>query len=298
MKKFVKSIFLILIGAWLIIEICNFGYGFFYEESRMTNYDNPEFDEMPEMLTYVNVGSSHGAQSFRYAVLGDEIYSQAFNFGMGAQSYVYDYRLLQCYEESINAKGGVLLVPISIFSLYVDEQRAVDYSSKILRYYPILDYRYIEGGNYVDYILYRYIYMRYPILKLADKQINTIFFYQNERIEFEDGRMQYDENGNPIIVKKNCEALCQIIEFGEEHNMRVVLVTTPVQEEYYATYGEQFLEKFHADVEAFVQEHQVEYWNYENLYFDREEYFTDSNHLNEEGASRFTELVFDRLRSE
>lgn len=295
MKKFLWSIGLIAAGALALVIIANCIYSAVYEEPRLTAYDNPEFDEMPETLTYVNIGSSHGGQSFRYAPLGEEIYSQAFNFGMGGQSYIYDYHFLKCYEDRINEEGGVLIVPISIFSLYVDEQLASDYASKILRYYPILDYEYIEGGNRTDYILYKYIYPALPIIKAADKHIDTIFYLQNENAEFEDNRTQYDENGYPMIVQKNYDALLDIIELGRTHHMRVVLITTPVQQEFYESYGEKYVEKFHSDVEKLLEELQAEYWNLEDLYNHEESYFTDSNHLNEEGASAFTQYVFDSI---
>ena len=295
MKKFLWSICLIAAGALGVVMISNCIYSAFYEKPRLTAYDNPEFEQMPEVLTYVNVGSSHGGQSFRYAPLGEEIYSQAFNFGMGGQSYIYDYRFLQCYEDRINEEGGVLIVPISIFSLYVDEQLASDYASKILRYYPILDYQYIEGGNRTDYILYKYIYPALPIIKAADKQIDTIFYLQNENAEFEDSRTQYDENGVPMIVQKNYDALLEIIELGCAHQMRVILITTPVQQEFYESYGEKYVEKFHSDVEILTAEISAEYWNFEDLYDHEENYFTDSNHLNEEGAAAFTQFVFEKI---
>lgn len=295
MKKFLWSICLIAAGALALVSIANCVYIAVYEKPRLTAYDNPEFDEMPETLTYVNIGSSHGGQSFRYAPLGEEIYSQAFNFGMGGQSYIYDYHFLKCYEDRINEEGGVLIVPISIFSLYVDEQLASDYASKILRYYPILDYEYIEGANRTDFILYKYIYPALPIIKAADKQIDTIFYLRSDNIEFEDGRMQFDESGYPVIVQKNYDALLEIIEFGRAHHMRVVLITTPVQQEFYESYGEKYVEKFHSDMERIVEELQAEYWNYENLYEQQESYFTDSNHLNEEGAAAFTQYVFDSI---
>lgn len=282
-------------GAVCFVLAANYGYSFFYDEPRLTAYDNPEFAKMPEILTYVNVGSSHGGQSFRYAPLGEAVYGQAFNFGMGGQSYLYDYHFLECYENRINDEGGVLIVPISIFSLYVDEQRASDYASKILRYYPILDYGYIEGANRTDYVLYKYVYPNLPLLKLADKQIDTIFYLRNENVEFEDSRSQYDEKGCPILVEKNLDALIAIIEFGRRHHMRVLLITTPVQEEFYESYGESYVETFHSDVGRLVEELQVEYWNYEDLYHDEKSYFTDSNHLNEDGAAAFTQLVFDRI---
>lgn len=298
MKRFLCRICLVLAGAVILVIGADSVYRLFYKETELTAYDNHGFGEMPETLTYVNVGSSHGGQSFRYASLGEEIYSQSFNFGMGGQSFTYDYSFLKCYENRINDEGGVLFIPISIFSLYVDEQCASDYASKILRYYPILDYQYIEGGNRTDYILYRYIYPNFRIIKAADKQIDTIFYLQNENIEFEDGRTQYDENGFPVLVKKNYDALLQIIEFGHTHHMRVVLVTTPVQEVYYESYGEKYVERFHADVAALIQDVQIEYWNYEDLYDGEESYFTDSNHLNEQGATEFTKLVFGRIFSQ
>lgn len=298
MKKFLIHICLILLGALFLVKGADFIYGLFYKEPGLTVYGNPGFDEMPETLTYVTVGSSHGELSFRYASLGEEIYSQSFNFGLGAQSFTYDYYFLKCYENRINNEGGVLFIPISIFSLYVDEQRASDYASKILRYYPILDYQYIEGGNRTDYILYKYIYPNFPIIKAADKHIDTIFYLQNENIEFEDGRTQYDEDGFPVLVKKNYDALLQIIEFGHTHHMRVVLVTTPVQEAYYEPYGEKYVERFHSDVAALVQDVQVEYWDYEDLYYDKENFFIDLNHLNEQGATEFTKLVYGRIFSQ
>lgn len=298
MKKFLLHISLIIAGAVILVMGANYVYGLFYEEPGLTAYDNPEFDEMPETLTYVNVGSSHGERSFRYASLGEEIYSQAFNFGMSSQSYTYDYNLLKNYEDRINDEGGVLIIPISVFSLYADEQHASGYDSKILRYYPILDYQYIEGGNRTDQILYRYVYSNCLLLQAADKQIDRIFYLRNDNIEFEDGRTQYDENGYPILVEKNYNALLAMIEFGRLHHMRVLLITTPVQEAYYESYGEKHVGRFHSDVEAFVRDTQVEYWNYEDLYLDEKQYFYDSHHLNEEGASAFTVLVFNRIFSQ
>lgn len=298
MIKLLKNICFIIMISILSVVILNACFQSEIMVDPFATYDNPEIEEMPETIKYVNFGTSHGQRSFKYSVMGDDVYKQSFNFGTTSQSLVYDYMWASQFERHFNAEGGVAFLTVSYFTLYQDEMKDASFSSKNQRYYRHLDREHIREWNLKDAVFYGYIYEKLPILRYVDREIGNIFYFDNDWMpeELKEQQAAFDKQAVPEVVPDNVQALNKLIELLQKHEYRVILVTTPVQEQFREEYGKNFLEKFYKDINEIAEDNGIEYWNYEKLFDEKPELFIDTHHLSETGAEEFTKIVLEQIK--
>lgn len=297
MKKLFRNLCCIVLLSAIVLILCNECFKSHITIERFAKYDNPEIEDMPKSIKYVNFGSSHGQHSFKYSVMGDEIYNQSFNFGTTSQSLVYDYLLASMFEGCFNTEEGVAFLTVSYFSLYQDEMEDSSFSTKNQRYYRYLDREHMRDWNLKDALFYGYIYDKLPILKYADREIGNIFYFDNDWMseELKEQQSTFDKQAVPEAVLDNEQALENLIKLLQKHGYRVILVTTPVKDEFRSEYSKEFLDKYYDDINNIVIRNDIEYWNFENLFDDSKDLFIDTHHLSEEGAELFTQMVFQYL---
>lgn len=294
MKKFISKIVLIFIIAFSLLIAMNYIFIKNVKGDTLAAFDNLEFDQIPETIKYVTMGSSHGQRSIKYSVMGNAVYNSAFNFGMSSQSLVYDYNWVKEYKDHFVDEGGVAFLPVSYFSLYKNELLESDFEKKNYRYYPYLSKENMREWDLVDSLLYGKIYPEFPILQYADKQIGTIFYLDNDWLpdEVKNKRSTFDKKKEPKIINENMQSLENLIKFFKSKNYKVVLLTTPLKEEAKKDYSDLFLQKYYNDMKEIADKYKVDYYNCEN-WLKGEQYFIDPQHLSEEGAEKFTQILFE-----
>lgn len=101
-------------------------------------YIDPEYNSMNvhENVQICNFGSSHGQCSFNYKDFKAKYVCS--NFGMNSQSLLYDYRILQNYQNKLQPEAKVFIV-VSYFSFFGSpEAEGKDFLSRNKRYYKFL----------------------------------------------------------------------------------------------------------------------------------------------------------------
>lgn len=290
MRKFMIRISLTVLGAMCLVIAAD---GFYRKVNPIDMdipYDNLGCENMPDTITYVNTGSSHGQLSFRYSVMGQEVYSEAFNFGRTSQSLVYDKMWIDYYSKHFDSNQGVAFLTVSYFSLYEDETKEDNFTSKNQRYYPYLDREHMRLWNWKDSLLYGHLYYRLPILKMAEQEIGEIFVKPDEG----QGIVK-DTISIPTVNSINQKALEWMIDFFQSNNYRVVLVTTPVRPDYIEQYSQEYIEQFYSDLHDIQDKYCIEYIDASNWYEKRMDLFIDEHHLSEEGAADFTKRIFRQM---
>ena len=82
----------------------------------------------------------------------------------------------------------------------------------------------------------------------------------------------------------------RILAFARANGLKVVLMTTPWNEDQRAEVGEKALAPFTATVRAYAEEKDLEYLDFLRRPFPEESWF-DGVHLNAKGAGEFTRLL-------
>lgn len=92
------------------------------------------------------------------------------------------------------------------------------------------------------------------------------------------------------------EYLEKIISFCKEHDIKVILLNTPVHELYYKQIPEKYMSHYYSYMKELEKNDNVTLYDYYN-YKLPDEYFGDGNHLNRTGASVFTPMIMNRINS-
>lgn len=107
---------------------------------------------MPYGIQIANTRFSHGKMVYDYSDYNEK----TFNFAMTSQSLEYDVRLIEYYIDYFT-KDSVLLITVSYFSLWDDELTDLSFDSKNLRYFAVLDRKYMRfNRESPDHCLQKY----------------------------------------------------------------------------------------------------------------------------------------------
>lgn len=253
-----------------------------------------------------NIGSSHGAYDFVYDDLEARGY-YCFNYGNTSQTYNYDYALLQEYGGYL-LPGSVLFIPVSYFSFNNEAVNESELQALSVKYYHCL-----SPENIPDYDLFTDIVTtRLPILSAGedllklfpDLNLSIIAHAAEGQIDTEEfarrAKERYDRhfgNKEEYFLPERTEELYDIIEYCKEEEIVPVLITTPFSKYYYELIPDSFLQEFQDVVTSIATDTGVNYYDYSHdpRFYENLVFFSDSDHLNEEGAAFFMQVLMQEI---
>lgn len=254
-----------------------------------------------------NLGSSHGAYDFNYDAIRDKGYI-CFNFANTSQSYDYDYAILQAYGQYM-VKKSVLFIPVSYFSFNNEVVSDSERQAMSIRYYHFLPPQYIPDYDpYVDLVTHKMPVLSAgeDILKLLpDLNLSLTAQAADDGVDAEEFARRAQErysrhfdNKEEYFLPERIDELYAIIGYCKEHEITPVLITTPFSRYYRDLVSEEFLQEFDRTVTRIAADTDVSYYDYSNdeRFRDHLEYFSDSDHLNEQGAVYFMEILRDEIK--
>lgn len=292
--------------AILLIFLINKPYRKIDDEKYMDLWDLQTLGIFIDDVKIANVGSSHGAYDFTYDELTEEGYS-CFNFGNVSQTYQYDLALLKEYGSHLE-KGCVLFIPVSYFSFNNETVNETEAQALSVKYYHCL-----SPKNIPDYNLFTDIVTnRLPVLSagedllklLPDLNLSLIVFAQEDGIdeaEFADRAAQrfdrHFNNKETYFLPEREEQLLSLINYCKEHEITPVLITTPFSSYYNGLVPNSFLYDFYSTIDRVSTDTGVNYYDYshDERFYDNLSYFSDSDHLNEEGSAYFMEILEEEI---
>lgn len=312
MKKFVLKLCIFTFIIILLLFAINTGYtntNSYY--NLLVSREVARFEYIPDTISIANLGSSHGLYGFNY----DEInVDSCFNFSMCSQDFVYDYNMLDYYQERFES-GAIVFLPISYFSLYgANIEKAANFENSNLRYYHILDYKHIFNADLEYYIKNRYspiLLTDYTLLYnsiITDVETDSpwpnrtsnagdIKNLEERAVVAHDRHYKADD---PTINGQKSDALEDILNYCAEKNLQAVIVTTPYLECYTSLFSDEFLKNFNDDVKYYSDKYNVPYLDYshDEQFSNNLELFYDPDHLNVYGGRAFTSTILNDCKSQ
>lgn len=259
-----------------------------------------------ESIQIANVGSSHGAYNFLYDDISEKEYS-CFNFANASQSYDYDLAVLKEFQGHLQ-EGGVLFIPISYFSFNSEVINSEEAEALSVRYYHCL-----SPENIPDYDLYvDIITHKLPILSAGEDilellpDLNIVLTAHAADNGTDEGKIakqaqerysRHFDNKEEYFMPERIDELYEIIDFCKERNITPVLITTPFTKNYIDLVPQDFLEEFYATIHQIANDTNISYYDYshDSRFYDNLEPFSDSDHLTEDGALYFTDILWDEV---
>lgn len=290
-------------AALLLLLLINYRYKQVwdnpYTDTQKFNYMNSIYNN----IQIANIGSSHGEYGFYYEELTKELGYECFNFAMASQTYNYDYAILSMYKDHF-ADNSILFIPVSYFSFNDEVINDTERQSLSAKYYSFLSPKYIPDYDpYVD-IVTHYL----PVLS-ADEDIIKILpklslkasaaeagnvpdsevFYEKALNRFQ----RHFDNKEKKFMDERIDNLYDIINFCKESGITPVMITTPYTDFYSDMVAEEFESEFYHIIYKVSEQTGVPYYNYseDKRFTEHLEYFSDADHLNNEGASLFMNII-------
>lgn len=315
-------------AAVLLLFVLNKSYRKYDDEKYNDMCSLWTLGKQTDHVRLANVGSSHGAYDFVYDSFTQDGIS-CFNFGHTSQTYEYDLALLAEYGHYME-KGCVLFIPVSYFSFNNETVNDTEAQALSVKYYHFL-----SPKNVPRYDLFTDIVTnRLPILSAgkdlvrllpktslsltafaaeeddAPPEPNTIpgadassdtepdaaavtEFAQRAAMRFD----RHFNNKETYFLPEREEQLYAIIDYCKEHELTPVLITTPFSRYYNDPVPEDFLDRFYGTINRIASDTGVNYYDYshDDRFSENLIYFSDSDHLNAEGAHYFMELLAEEV---
>lgn len=311
-------------AAVLLLFLLNIPYREIDDEKYMDMWNLRMLGNQINEVEIANVGSSHGAYDFTYDELTEEGFS-CFNFGSVSQTYQYDLALLQEYGKHLD-EDCVLFIPVSYFSFNNETVNETEAQALSVKYYHCL-----SPKNIPDYDLYTDIVTtRLPVLSAGEDLLKLLPGFSpslkvlaaggtpgtegSDGAAAESGKMdesaiaefakraaaRYDRHFNNkenLFLPEREEQLLSLIDYCKKHGLTPVLITTPFSSYYNAPVSEEFLDRFYGTINRISSDTGVSYYDYSHdaRFDDHLTYFSDSDHLNAEGAKYFMEIIAEEV---
>lgn len=312
-KKHPFSVFVIKCAAIpaaavSLIFLLNIPYRKIDDEKYMDLWNLRMLGNQINEVEIANVGSSHGAYDLVYDELTEEGFS-CFNFGNVSQTYQYDLSMLKEYGHYLK-EGCIVFIPVSYFSFNNETVNDTEAQALSVKYYHCL-----SPENIPDYDLYTDIVTtRLPILSagedilklLPDMALSLTAFASEDAggvdvAEFADrAAKRYDRHFNnkeELFLPEREEQLADLILYCKEHGFTPVLLTTPFSVYYNNPVSEEFLNRFYDTINRIASDTGVNYYDYshDDRFGENLALFSDSDHLNPEGAQYFMEILEEEI---
>jgi hypothetical protein len=300
MKKFIIKIILILLPAVI--------FGITLEllaRDIPTSYSAKDHNlsKKKEKIEVLVLGSSHANFGINPEYFGRE----AFNISNTSQGLYQDYKVLLKYLPQCK-KLKMVIVPISYFTLqselamspeawrcsYYSVYMGVqanpsstkfdlkNYSALFLWDGPLGVIKGIRKTNKLD--INEYGYQSPPKSKtIVEELINDKT--GKERVGFHDKIMKKE------IIESNVSVLNEIAKDLSMRNIKMVIVTPPVYKTYYENILQENYDLMTSTIDVIAEKHQIKIFNYfKDKRFEMND-FMDNDHLNEDGARKFSYIL-------
>ncbi|MEP5253979.1 MAG: hypothetical protein ABJQ39_02890 [Winogradskyella arenosi] len=294
MKKFIKHIILFSIpmfGVLCALEVL------FRSVPNNYSYKNELLNTKYEGVI---LGNSHAYRG----LLAENLQYNSINLSNVSQSIDIDY---EWFQKVILQKDLTFVIVnvsfptvlktlkeskekwrIKYYNIYTDLQ--LDY--KINNNLEIVSSNSDEKIKKISDYFFNSNLIQFTCLKKGSYPLNVTFhdFKKKASIttkrHFDEGLKYFD---------KNIETLKLIINKANTENIKVILVTPPMHEEYRALVDKRYSDKLFNTLKVIENMDGVEYLNfYSDMAFD-DSMYKDADHLNLKGASIFTKMINDKL---
>ena len=109
--------------------------------------------------------------------------------------------------------------------------------------------------------------------------------------------LRHFQGKEELIQQDKIQELQEMIDLCRSKNITPILITTPFMVYYNQYVSDEFMNAFYQTIEMVASEKQVSYYDYshDERFAGKFEYFADADHLNEEGALYFTNLLTEEI---
>lgn len=305
MKKFLKY------GIFFVLPLIVASIPLEYLIRQVPNPYKYKYEWMQKNAEDVEIlvfGSSH---TF-YGIRPEFFEGKAFSLANVSQGLRQDLFLLEYWADRYK-KLKTVICPISFYSWF---SHGLEYGSESYRcrYYKI----YMDCDLYPDLSLYNlelsdFRTAKGKIAKLFSSNEdpgydeygwgNTYKLSKKKMTKWNDGTeaeaaVKRHTAKSWDYIDLNYARMKELVDFCKSRNIQLVFITTPCWYSYYDNLNKEQLAKMYELTNRFKNEFDVPYFDYlKDSRFEADDFY-DSNHLSDIGASKFTKILNEDIRSD
>ncbi len=274
-----------------------------------------QFEQVKDDVSYLVAGDSHAQTA-----VDPSYFPGSFNLSSQGELMVNTYYRLKHYieEEELDIKLVVLEVDIHTFSSVPDERYIENYYWRKFVNYVELGRMAKDLGRFVQYRLSgEFSYMdgldvsiklykehlrgesrSYPLVQghLVRKgdysKANDPIESARKKVQF---HLQTPRRFDPLMSGY----FVRTLDLLREHGIEVVLVRYPVAREYYRIVDTKMdIAEYYDSLDTLLADNQFEYpiLDYHDLFWGKNKYLANEDHLNQSGAEEFTQILVGDLK--
>ncbi|MCA9198323.1 MAG: SGNH/GDSL hydrolase family protein [Planctomycetales bacterium] len=275
----------------------------FYDIADESRYQTAAVEQLDESTRIVALGSSHFHASIDPRVASQEIVTLSH--------MCLNYELMEAIlRKQIDRLTGLqcMLVELDLFPIYCDTLNQVSPEFLTLHRFGLSPQDYAPNWRKE---LRLAIYESGPLTgpSLAPKAVlkRLTFdepivpgFHTTDLVMSQSGRERAEFHMSIFathVVKGNKAAFVRVMDLLQSKGIKVVLVSTPRQLDYWDGINKDYVHDYHQFQADMLQRYQCPYWDFSDpaTLALTEQYFQDGDHLNRSGASQFTKAINARL---
>ncbi|MDR3328694.1 MAG: hypothetical protein LBS63_01115 [Prevotellaceae bacterium] len=247
----------------------------------------------------------HGASHFDGRINPHAFEQYAVNFAIIGQSHRYDYLLLKRYIDSL-PRLRVVILPVGYFHICYDLERGIN-PNFICKYqiysgcseHGVLSKYSYELGSSTDWrkAIYNYFRGRYVALGAKGWKDNVPpGFTDDVKRQLLRGTAPAAQRAELFAL--NFSYLRQMAELCQRHRVRLLLVSAPVMEAYYAGFDKEQLRLLYVAVDSLRAGYDnVSYVNYmRDERFVAPADFADVSHVSRQGAAKLSAILAEEVK--
>lgn len=237
--------------------------------------------------------------------INDSLFDHTFNYSSYGENNIYTYYKLQKILSNVNHQIETVIIPQGFGTFSSLNNPSIfdhTYWNQYLNYYE-LGTKHNELDKYISLLLQSKLF---PYSRFIQKRMNQKMKIFNTKkaslhqLTTESSKIEYAYKAIKLnFTNRNCydiisyEYLQKMLELCEINDIKVIGIKYPVTKYYYRAYNDYILENKWDTTEFYslLKKHNVKLLDFENLYFDRDDLFRDTHHLNEKGRQEFSVIV-------
>lgn len=307
-KKYIRKI--IFFSLPILILLVTFEY-FLIKVPNDYSYKRHYLDQNSAQIENLVLGPSH----IFCAVAPEYIDGHTFNASVGGQPLEYDYKIFNKYKDQfINLNTIVLGISYpSLWYKLADHERGFSLSFNYSKYYDFSsDLKGFSLNNLevfnrplsINYGILKKYYINKKPIKVSSKygwnesySQKDLFISGQKQAERQTLSRIYSDK-NKGILNQNVKLIESIIQWSKTNDVKVVLVTTPMHEEFRKRINMDQLQLMINTATDIANGHtNTFYYNFfEDNRFEESD-FGDATHLHSRGAIKFSKILNKQLNA-
>ncbi|MFA5070054.1 MAG: D-alanyl-lipoteichoic acid biosynthesis protein DltD [Patescibacteria group bacterium] len=300
-------IFLLILITLLILA--NYFYTAYVLTDTLLSRNEEQIEDNFRNTKILFSGGSHVMTG-----LSPDRIENSFNFSSLGENYAYTYYKLKYILESYDIRLNTLILPIDLQDFSSSRIKLIEneWHTNVWYWHKYINYEnlklIIKETSYLQWQTAKFfpVIGNGPsiIMKLRGSLINTDmklgqqirvndFSKSDDQDKSAKFRAEWHLSNSETFDATMSDYFERILNLGKEYNLNILIVRFPVSEEYYKFSAEYLdIDEYYEKVYEITDKYDnIRILDYHDLFFDKDYFFNDPDHLNKNGADYLTDLI-------